>query len=598
MDANRNLALSEVIAKLGDGGWSSLFHDEWADLISGLDDSCFRVSPFFLNKIQEKADELDVWNDFDSFDWVKVLKNHPSFSVKCDKNNGWKTLSFRQRVLLLTSQPHFLWKFDGDAFLKNFDGFDWVVLLREQPRFADKCDKFGGWDKIDFGRICLGSMQKINRSLYRQQVFKTHGTLGKDWSYCGRWAELLECQPQFASKCSQYNGWEAFDGFDWWRLIATRPEFAEKCREMNGWRAITDYRAQFIVIGEYDSDGQIFYLPGRYDYESLCYTIPEEYSEIFSRNSIFTKIRDYSMMPHYKFQPRLYCPMHFKIDLDNGSEYYESGYLPIPILYYDAYGSLSKSYWINILKSDLRDDMALGRITIEYCEKNGILTQLSREDWNFILDVHNIGASHLNSAARFSSLAFWNSLLNIWPECISDANFASREISEREDYGSKYCEFTGWAYLFRFKPELVRQCSECNGWQLLDKDSWVELLDSKWSFLDKVDSQDLSAEFWREMLKCLPENAPLCDKYNGWSRFDKDDWLYLIGKQEQLVQILVKKGLLCSFGWTNKEDVLAAVEHLKRLEMEVSWSDEAPLYDDYPVVFPDELGQMYPNEGY
>lgn len=45
------------------------------------------------------------------------------------------------------------------------------------------------------------------------------------------WIELLKVQPQFADKCSEYNGWEKFNGSPWAKLLKAQPQFADKAKE-------------------------------------------------------------------------------------------------------------------------------------------------------------------------------------------------------------------------------------------------------------------------------------------------------------------------------------------------------------------------------
>ena len=70
-------------------------------------------------------DRLNLWDEFDSDDWVELLSEQPQFDNKCNK---WE----------------------------RFDSFDWSDLLSAQPQFADKCpdkmyDQFiqADWDKLE-----------------------------------------------------------------------------------------------------------------------------------------------------------------------------------------------------------------------------------------------------------------------------------------------------------------------------------------------------------------------------------------------------------------------------------------------------------------
>ncbi len=205
---------------------------------------------------------------FDNDDYIQIITEHPIHQVieACSKCRLWEQLPCEKWVKLLISQPQLA---DKCSSWSMFNGYDWVELLRVRPEFSKYCDRFDGWRKIDItfltapeyfynceydelsmhgsiltenGIVSVVSQMENNGKTTYRTADRNIVTAIEEVVPCGRWAELLEKQPQFSDKCDKLNGWEIFDGFDWGRLIAEQPSFISKCESLNGWKLMRDFK--------------------------------------------------------------------------------------------------------------------------------------------------------------------------------------------------------------------------------------------------------------------------------------------------------------------------------------------------------------------
>ncbi len=648
-------------------GWKNFSNHEWVLLLraqphlvvkfeelQGWEDfawedyNCWEYILSAQPQLANYCDKHDGWSSFCGSDWQRLLAAQPQLAKYCDENDGWSCLGGANWLALLVSHPifirrnlHFVYeKFTSRQWcilLKNrpeladicdstiwtqFDGFDWIELLRMQPQFSDKCDVFDGWRKIDFGKGI--SIQEIKeqldagaRTIKSKTSTHTHGMCDEQCGipYCGRWAELLCIQPQFATKCEEYRGWDVFNGFDWWLLLRYEPLFLAKCNAHHGWDKIFSYKPEKPAgINDYSFYYKPEIAPCQY---MKRFGYPFEYKETYSINDNLPSLilheniteSDRHKKPYYQTIPTTLSYGTLKYG-SNHKEYWQAG-LPID-LYADLFWEYNQellqeidtSYWVYILYQHLNDDylfnedaQCLGNITnslFALFDNKNIWYRFSREKWEFVFSVEYCGATKINRIAAFSSLHFWNALLTAWPDCISDANHIADKSYNDERH------FSGWAYLLRLRPDLVHLCEECQGWCLLDKNSWGALLDSKWHFLDNVASQELSASFWVEMLRQLPRNFSLCDRYKGWKLFDKKDWIDLVAEHEQFVDKLMTMNLLESFGWKSKNEVIKEARHHRYLaaidgyydcdnEQAPDWREESGWNDEYGDADPTDF---------
>ena len=118
------------------------------------------------NSLASEFDRLNLWQNFDPWEWSNLLSAQPQFAEKAKEySHGW--------VGLLSIKPELA---NECEYWEKFGSWNWCDLLSAQPQFADKCTKYKGWEK--FGSA--------------------------------NWSDLLKAQPQFADKCTKYKGWEKF----------------------------------------------------------------------------------------------------------------------------------------------------------------------------------------------------------------------------------------------------------------------------------------------------------------------------------------------------------------------------------------------------
>ena len=436
----------------------------WAYILS--------VHPEFANR----CDAINGWHEFTPNDWVKLLTSNNAFIDRCDKVNGWASFDRHHWVRLLKKQPSFSTKCDSFEKWKEFSGFDWVVLLREQPGFSVKCDLVDGWYKIDF--TVTSSHSDRNNS---RQEFITHGMVVNDMGkytgikrieytyyepildedppkdikigyvgydennhaivhfkmaplFCGRWVELLECQPQFAAKCNQFNGWDALDGFDWFRLLSTRPQFITKCNESNAWRKMFYCRSKEYNHLE-DEGGGSYSEWSEYSHEPL-FNVPPEYEEEFSRENILPADHCYNGLP---------------IDCWMGeTEYMELSQKRINLTNEEKtviLKTLNKDFWIYFLNQ--KPSSALSIATRHRIDD--IWQRFTINDWKqaivnkkkFLDRITNLtdddNTSKCVSEAEFLYDKFLDALITAWPDFLGKEDWM-RLINRYSALAIKYAE--------------------------------------------------------------------------------------------------------------------------------------------------------------
>lgn len=77
------------------------------------EDLCGYLSSWPQSQLVGLCDKVNVWKNFDSYNWSELLSAQPQFADRCDKVNGWE----------------------------EFYSWNWSELLSVQPQFANRCDK-------------------------------------------------------------------------------------------------------------------------------------------------------------------------------------------------------------------------------------------------------------------------------------------------------------------------------------------------------------------------------------------------------------------------------------------------------------------------
>jgi len=509
--------------------WSYLLikHPEWAD----------------------RCDKFKGWVDFQAKDWVALLKKHPCFADRCNTADGWKSFKNHNWVNLLQQQPQFAVQCGSYNCWQNFNGFDWVELLRERPEFADKCERFDGWRKIDFSAVTTqygdvyvvhgkivddkGQSVAVSRVVRESTAFVDTIACEEEYTYfdcegkevfrteyappfCGRWAELLEKQPQFANKCDEYNGWEAFDGFDWWRVVWSQLGFVEKCNMYDGWGKI--FRYEFPEEYDHNYDGYDERYDNEGSYVSPCFSFPEEYANTFSRQ--------------YGYGWHGYCGLDMLARRQH-TEVLKDGSVrtiklqPRKELYEECVQKANNSFWICALLQNWPSDWTFDNRGVPtrlsanafFCEFNKMdgWNKFTTKDWQRLL---GNGFHLINRVASYVDSHFWDSLLSAWPDWRC-------KIENCEECNAEE-KFDAWPALLMHRTEFTTLCNEQEGWNIFKKDDWIRLLDKNVGFFAKVNIHDLGSSFWFNLLKTAPQFVDKCDQYCGWSRLSGEQWCAIL----------------------------------------------------------------------
>ena len=510
--------------------WSYLLikHPEWAD----------------------RCDKFKGWVDFQAKDWVALLKKHPCFADRCNTADGWKSFKNHNWVNLLQQQPQFAVQCGSYNCWQNFNGFDWVELLRERPEFVGKCNQFDGWMKIDFASINVsnnssievvhgriidenGNKNQIKAIKYQYGAsddegdcetigYTLYGGNGEKLAekkgtplFCGRWAELLEKQPQFATKCDEYNGWEVFDGFDWWRVVWSQLGFVEKCNMYDGWGKI--FRYEFSEEYNHNYDGYDESYDDEGPYVSPCFSFPKEYANTFSRQYGYGWYGDrLDMLARRRYTEVLKDGSVRTIKLQPRKELYE-----------ECVQKASNSFWICALLQNWPGQLTFDNRGVPtrsianafFCEFNKMdgWNKFTTEEWQRLLGK---GFHRINRVASYVDSHFWDSLLSAWPDW--RCKIENCEVCNDEE------KFDAWPALLLYRMEFTALCNEQEGWNVFKKDDWIRLLDESVGFLAKMNISDLVSSFWFNLLKTAPQLVDRCDQYCGWVKLAGKQWFEIL----------------------------------------------------------------------
>lgn len=592
----------------------------------------------------DRCDKCNGWSDFKAKEWTMLLIERPQFSDRCDKCNGWMTLEKNQWVRLLQKHAQFSEQCDANGCWRGFNGFDWVELLREQPIFVDKCDTFDGWQKLDFAAISCGCRYDYimhGRILNEEQeiirIVRIDG-VGHDckpyvgpseYSYydengkvvkreqdkppfCGRWAELLEKQPQFAKKCDEYNGWEAFDGFDWYILLSAQPSFVERCNELGGWEKMFHFRPkEYCYSSEADEFG-VCDNWSEYSYETL-YDIPTEYGDTFGRGKrLATKPRPngQSVLPVYCWMRPEYCkvcrsqkelddeenwqkdmvkspektldsqqsnqlnavikallksqpsPDPYNIDPQGNIEHYRRGVLS-ELEVREIAAKLPKNFWVYFLNQNPRAALAFAE---KYGEGN-VWELFTIDDWKVAIENRTDFVNEIYSFEGHD--AFADALLSAWPDFLDHLGYCPKEDAWRPDAADWVVECQVWPYLIRHRPDLAVHMN-WDDWERLSEHDWKYLLHPRWHYIERA-TVPMDERHWWLCLSKAPQLATLCEQHGGWSKLSNYYLCDLIDKHSNLLEYCVK---YLKWDELTSSDWLALFAHENESKMFVTKCDK------------------------
>lgn len=586
-DAKNWVFLLDELPQLADkcdmvNGWKNFGTMSWdpQDCYNN-EENCWVYILIVHPEFADRCDKINGWSEFTANDWVKLLTEKKQFEDKCDRADGWGRFKSHHWVNLLKVHPLLSVKCDACGRWQDFNGFDWVSLLRAQPALSNKCDSFDGWRKIDFTAT---SICRNATSIYRKD-YMTHGMIVDDKGifvnvariecpdknhyscrrniqpqdenegyvcydvknqlvahlktmpmFCGRWAELLECQPQFAAKCDEFNGWVTFDGFDWFRLLSAQPHFVRKCNELNAWQTLFYFRPKTYHRSEYEEDGgyggDINW--NEYAHELLC-TIPAEYEEEFSRERILPADQCCSGLPVDCWL----CGGKRKSDCIAESR--QEQIIPTDEEISKVLTILDKSFWVYFLNQN----PVLALSIVSQHNRGDIWETFTIDDWKtaiknriwFVNHTTNFDSKddlEYNPQEDFFDSKFWNALIASWPDFLDNLKYWY-EVSRDE---GRMVECETWPYLIRHRPDWTIHMSGDN-WNKFDKQNWERLLHPHWQYLAKT-TVTPDNNFWRNCLSKLPQFAETCEKHGGWSKLSNNHLCDLMSEHIELISYCVK----------------------------------------------------------
>lgn len=139
-------SLEKICMRHAEADWQKVWENGGSDALLDCAQLC---------KNPESAklyDEMQLWKNFSGMDWNLLLSRFPEFENRCEKYGGWSKLEDFSWVHLLDCQPRFIGKFTECAIGKKFAYWSNLILKFEEA--AEKCDELNAWEYIDIFDCC------------------------------------------------------------------------------------------------------------------------------------------------------------------------------------------------------------------------------------------------------------------------------------------------------------------------------------------------------------------------------------------------------------------------------------------------------------
>ena len=564
-------------------GWIKLKPHHWVQL---------------LQKQPHLSKHNDKWMMFDGFDWVELLREQPVFSKECDEFYGWKKIYFCGRwAELLERQPQFANKCDEYNGWAMFDGFDWYRLLSGQPIFANKCNELNAWRKL------LNYRPKEYR--YSEEYYEDEfGVVPNDWSeyeHVALYGYPFEYETTFSrEKClAAYKCTEGLPVYSWLKIFY----YEEYASELKKLEQEPQERTSLASNSACDS--------ARYrNDQHILETNTDEDNPFDPQNDAETQgfdtrksVRKFDIPKMLEYLLRTFEEDRAKKIDDLCAKIKDlTPYLKCD--YESVLKDLSRDFWIFFL----RQKPSWAVMCSKRYSVNNVWESFSFEDWKFSIQ-NKSDFLNLVKDSVFDKV-FWDALIACWPDFLEDVHcIAWPYLISHEPQWSKYMKYHDW------------DCFESKDWERLfeserhylektslqpDNYFWRSCLSKAPQFANICESNNgwhkLGGNDWQIILSAQPQLATYCDTYCGWQKLDRIDWMRLVGNCPQFAEIHAK--LTC-----NDTDIKKSISDFIKISKEFvvreriaaeydPQYDQDDCRDDGWTVFPDELGQRYPSEGY
>lgn len=192
----------------------SSFHRVCRDTYAEIDK---KIDNLLMQAVQEER-----WDDFSSYDWMRLLNSHPEYVDKCD----WDSLDKETQDNLIRLFPD---KID-DKILSRMGRYDYAELVADNPELIEHMNRF------NMTGTCWQVILSKHPEMFDEVVKHKYDGSNKDT--CGEslgiegwtrdvWSNLLEVQPRFIDECPE-KILSSFGAYTWVKILKAHPDLIEK----------------------------------------------------------------------------------------------------------------------------------------------------------------------------------------------------------------------------------------------------------------------------------------------------------------------------------------------------------------------------------
>ena len=525
-------------------------------------------------KFSAKCEEFNGWESFDGFDWFRLLFAQPRFAIKCDELDGWdKLFGFRPEKYSHTEEEEggysswneyvhepifvipdeYVEVFSREYFLSAEEGSGGLPVYYWLYRAE------GGRGDIGFyvnGDLCFHVNESISKNepniLKEDEITTLLRKLDKRfWIYF-----LYQFSPAALRKAVQYGMehiWTALTIDDWKLAIRNKTAFINR-------NAVFDRKdwSDYNPFEEFFDDNFWNALTAAWpDFlDNLAYWRKDSHGDYYC---------EVCEVWAYLLRHRPDWAVH--MSKDDWTRFEEKDWT---MLLHPHWQYLSKItvpiddwFWWNCLSKAPQ--------FADLCEQHDGLATLSNNQLCDLMTKHIELTRYCVKYLQYENMLYenWITLLSHPKECEyfmlkCDKYNGWTKFSMRNGH-------LGWAKLLSVCPQLKNKCTALNGWS-------------------KFNGSD-----WQILLSAQPQFANFCEDNKGWEMFDYDDWMYLINYQPSFSGKYNERRV--NYSVRSKQ---TDAEIIKEAKAFVSRRQNAD-YEDWGYddrASPEELGQLYPNEGY
>ena len=280
----------------------------------------------------ETARNCTRWDEFDNYDWCRLIKEQPALAEFADKANAWEKLENYNWRELVSENPSFLKHFKKNK-KEDFDALDWLEILKKQPQLFSECPATVRLptDEDPYGKYFTFSnwleLLIEQPDLEDKMPWGEEPSVEEDYDEnIEQWLRLIAAQPRFEGRLDWSRATNCNNGEIWKDLIKSNPKHAKVCPWSKftplDWWPIFKYCPQ--CFNECECPDKV---PARAWAYLLCNR--PELADKFDRWNEIT-VPEWASLLHYQPSLRYKCPCLEKVKKINVEDGLEEGLLTFP----------------------------------------------------------------------------------------------------------------------------------------------------------------------------------------------------------------------------------------------------------------------------